>query len=356
MRTNRVGDAGSGRVRLQTARPAISAAVSATPAATNAKLGPADRDASGTADAPVAWTPVSNAPSSASRTSPMSRMRCLGSFCKQRRRYRSTLNGTFSGNALQSGSVWSTWDSVSEMSSPVNACFPVSISYGTTPNAQMSARLSTVLPRACSGDIYAAVPMMTPIFVAAAVIVIVGELAASVSDRSGSSALARPKSSTLTVPSGRTLTLAGLRSRWMIPCSCAASSASAIWRAIGSASSSGIGACFTARGAPPPRAARSSAALVPRAAGTPAMISCRVGPSTSSSTSARVSPLCSSPWICAMLGWFSEARTFASRSKRASRSGSLTKASGRLSAPRPDRASSRSPERRRPCRLPRDVP
>ena len=56
-----------------------------------------------------------------------------------------------------------------------------------------------------------------------------------------SMALASPKSSTLTRPSGRTFTLAGLRSRWMIPCSCAASSASAICRAIGSASSIGIG-------------------------------------------------------------------------------------------------------------------
>ena len=34
---------------------------------------------------------------------------------------------------------------------------------------------------------------------------------------------------------------AGFRSRWMMPCSCAASSASAICRAIGNASSSGIG-------------------------------------------------------------------------------------------------------------------
>ena len=40
--------------------------------------------------------------------------------------------------------------------------------------------------------------------------------------------------------SGRTLMFAGLKSRWMMPCSCAASSASAICLAIGSASSSGI--------------------------------------------------------------------------------------------------------------------
>ena len=58
----------------------------------------------------------------------------------------------------------------------------------------------------------------------------------------GSSAFARPKSSTFTVPSARTLMFAGLRSRWMMPCSCAASSASAICFAIGSASSIGIGA------------------------------------------------------------------------------------------------------------------
>ena len=58
----------------------------------------------------------------------------------------------------------------------------------------------------------------------------------------GSIAFARPKSSTFTVPSARTLMFAGFRSRWMMPCSCAASSASAICFAIGSASSSGIGA------------------------------------------------------------------------------------------------------------------
>ena len=60
------------------------------------------------------------------------------------------------------------------------------------------------------------------------------------SRRVGSIAFASPKSSTFTVPSGRTLMFAGFRSRWMIPCSCAASSASAICFAIGSASSSGI--------------------------------------------------------------------------------------------------------------------
>ncbi len=57
---------------------------------------------------------------------------------------------------------------------------------------------------------------------------------------SGCASLANPKSSTFTTPSARTLMFAGLRSRWTIPCSCAASSASAICLAIGTASSSGI--------------------------------------------------------------------------------------------------------------------
>ena len=57
---------------------------------------------------------------------------------------------------------------------------------------------------------------------------------------SGASALARPKSRTFTVPSARTLMLAGFRSRWTMPCSCAASRASAICLAIGSASATGI--------------------------------------------------------------------------------------------------------------------
>ena len=45
---------------------------------------------------------------------------------------------------------------------------------------------------------------------------------------SRSSAFARPKSSTFTTPSGVILMLAGFRSRWTMPFSCAASSASAI--------------------------------------------------------------------------------------------------------------------------------
>ena len=54
---------------------------------------------------------------------------------------------------------------VSETVSPENTLRPVSISYSTQPNAQMSARLSTALPRACSGLMEDAVPRITPAFV-----------------------------------------------------------------------------------------------------------------------------------------------------------------------------------------------
>ena len=79
---------------------------------------------------------------------------------------------------------------------------------------------------------YDAVPRITPACVAIALIV--GECATFTDDApSGSAIRARPKSSTFTLSSGVTLMLAGFRSRWTIPFSCAASSASAIWRASG---------------------------------------------------------------------------------------------------------------------------
>ena len=76
--------------------------------------------------------------------------------------------------------------------------------------------------------------------------------------------------------SGVILMLAGFRSRWTIPFSCAASSASAIWHATGSASDTASG----------PHAIRSAS----------------VGPSTSSMTSARLLANGSRPWTVAMCG------------------------------------------------------
>ena len=153
----------------------------------------------------------------------MSAIRRLRSFSRHRWISVRIATGISGGNAVQTGSLLSTEASVSLTSSPSNARRPVSISYSTQPNAHTSDRLSASRPLACSGDMYAAVPIMTPWPVIIAGEVIVGEF--EISPRrpdTGSSALARPKSRTFTVPSGRSLMLAGLRSRWMMFCSCAA--------------------------------------------------------------------------------------------------------------------------------------
>jgi hypothetical protein len=67
---------------------------------------------------------------------------------------------------------------------------------------------------------YAAVPSITPTPVIMAGVVIVGDIDMLGNEPdAGSIAFARPKSGTLTVPSSLTLIFAGLRSRWVIPCS-----------------------------------------------------------------------------------------------------------------------------------------
>ena len=103
--------------------------------------------------------------------------------------------------------------------------------------------LSTAFPLVCSGDIYAAVPRMTPCWVAAWLSV--GEFERFISACSPQTLSPDPKSNTFTFPSGVTLIFAGFKSRWMTPFSCAASRASAIWRANFSDSSTGIGPRLT---------------------------------------------------------------------------------------------------------------
>ena len=206
------------------------------------------------------------ASSIANRASAMSARRCLGSFRKHRRRSVTIDRGNAAGNAVQSGSSRRIAASVSDASSRANAGAPVSISYSTQPNIQMSARGSSRCPRVCSGLMYATVPRI----VCSRVVPIVAALDARTSvDGSSPPAVARPKSSTFTTPSGVILMLAGLRSLWTMPLSCAASSASAICRAMARLSGTGIG----------PSAMRWAS----------------VGPSTSSSTRARTPPLSSRP-------------------------------------------------------------
>ena len=69
-------------------------------------------------------------------------------------------------------------------------------------------------PRACSGDMYAAVPTMRP---GTDPDISVGEFETVVCTAVLSIAFANPKSSTLTFPSGVSFTLAGLRSRCTTP-------------------------------------------------------------------------------------------------------------------------------------------
>ncbi len=85
------------------------------------------------------------------RTSPMSRRRPFGSFVKQRSRSRRIGSGVVAGSADQSGSRSRILAIESGIVSPGNATRPVTISKSTQPNAQMSVRLSTGSPRACSG-------------------------------------------------------------------------------------------------------------------------------------------------------------------------------------------------------------
>jgi hypothetical protein len=84
------------------------------------------------------------------RASPMACKRCRRSFCKHCRSSLRTAAGVSGGSAFQSGSNFSTEASVSETDSPLKASLPVSISYSTTPNDQMSARRSASRPCACS--------------------------------------------------------------------------------------------------------------------------------------------------------------------------------------------------------------
>ena len=134
------------------------------------------------------------------------------------------------GSARQSGSRSRTAASVSTSVSPANARRPVSISNSTHPNAQMSVRLSTGLPRACSGLMYAAVPRIdAPPASSRGVDERRRLRPLSASRRASAPSLSPARSRAPSrSPSARTLMFAGFRSRWMMPCSCAASSASAI--------------------------------------------------------------------------------------------------------------------------------
>ena len=156
----------------------------------------------------------------------MSRNRLCCSLVRHRLKRRLRFSGTVAGNAPQSGDLSRTAASTSVNESPANVRRLASVSNSTHPNAQTSVLRSTGLPQACSGDMYAAVPMIMPACVISAVAVAASLMRSG--DEDTAAAFASPKSSTLTCPPGVILMLAGFRSRWTMPCSWAASIPSAI--------------------------------------------------------------------------------------------------------------------------------
>ena len=155
---------------------------------------------------------VSNAPSSARRTSRMSATRCFGSFRRHTRSTWLTRAGTVDGSASKSGSRCRIFESVIDTSSSPNARVARQHLVEHAPNAQMSVRLSTIFPRACSGLMYAAVPRIIPA---------VSWRARCVGDmrhawrraRRGLHRLRQPKVEHFHRAVGRTLMFAGFRSR-----------------------------------------------------------------------------------------------------------------------------------------------
>jgi hypothetical protein len=141
-RTSGLSAGSTGRIPRQSIAPKMSAT------SPNAAATQLSRDRAG----------AGGLPASNSQASPISRSRRFGSFSRHFRSRRCT----FTGTPLQSGSFLTTAASTSVVVSPLKARRPMSISYSTQPNAQMSARLSTGLPRACSGLIYGAVPRSIP--------------------------------------------------------------------------------------------------------------------------------------------------------------------------------------------------
>ncbi len=135
-------------------RPAVSNP-EISPAATHATREAAMRARAGRRGRGGAVPASSTFPASISSiskaASPISRMRRWTSFSRQRRSRRTTGGGTSLGTSCHSGSSLRRLASVSEIESPPNGGRPTRASKRQQPNAQMSLRLSTLRPVACSG-------------------------------------------------------------------------------------------------------------------------------------------------------------------------------------------------------------
>ena len=160
---NRAGPGTALAVRAPRTTPAI-------PSPAAQRIPPPGDAVAGTKTGSVPLYRPCNASSISMRTSPTCWARRFKSPVRHRRSTVLTLAGVGRGRSVQSGALVTIAARTSVRVSPLKSCWPANISYSTQPNAQTSVRRSTTFPRACSGLIYAAVPMMTPLRVAAAVI------------------------------------------------------------------------------------------------------------------------------------------------------------------------------------------
>ena len=166
---------------------------------------------------------VSNA---ASRSCALEK-RFRGSFSRQRPMTAARSSGRSARTRPTGGGVSRRIaDASSAEEPPAKGRVPDAISYRTIPSEKRSVLASSGRPETCSGDMYGTVPITAPASESPAVAV-----ASSLPDGPESVLFARPKSRSFTRPPDVSRTFAGFRSRWTIPFSCAAASASAICRA-----------------------------------------------------------------------------------------------------------------------------
>ena len=118
----------------------------------------------------TAWGALASRPGkeraspSAATNSPQLPYRSSGFFASARPNARSTAAGR-SGRTSRNGAggMWTTWYIRAGVLSAANGTVPASISYAITASAYWSLLLPTGRPSACSGDMYAGVPITTPL-------------------------------------------------------------------------------------------------------------------------------------------------------------------------------------------------
>ena len=152
--------------------------------------------------------------------------RSSGSFARHFLTMRSKLGGVSGCNCeIEGGSVVRIAAIRLARLLALKAGLPVTISCSSSPKAKMSVRASASFPSNCSGAMYWKVPTMVPSPVSLDCSIVISVRAAA--RGAGPICLAKPKSMSL-APFFVSMTLAGFRSRCVIPNLCALARASAI--------------------------------------------------------------------------------------------------------------------------------